>query len=262
MLKKDLKYIPVVGWTWAMSDQIFLDRNWEKDKHGLNNYIDVLLKYDPMVCTFFCEGARFTKDRLEGSIKFAQERNIEAPKFHLIPRTKGFVAVIKHLKQRLRERNQSGSCNIYDVQVAYEHDGALNLADISKRGLQAKGHIYFHRLSINDVPDGDEECAEWLRNLYIKKDQYQEYFNKHKKFPGVVDERPYKPRWSSLINWIFWTLFTFVPLIMWIVNLYIYHGTFYGSTVLAVFFLIGYFYLNWIMFQADVEEKDAARKEA
>ncbi len=28
--KKVLKYVPVVGWAWNMSDVIFLDRNWEK----------------------------------------------------------------------------------------------------------------------------------------------------------------------------------------------------------------------------------------
>lgn len=27
MLKSDLKYVPIVGWSWAMSDQLFLDRN-------------------------------------------------------------------------------------------------------------------------------------------------------------------------------------------------------------------------------------------
>ncbi|KAG9510349.1 Histone-lysine N-methyltransferase EZH1 [Fragariocoptes setiger] len=167
MLKKNLKYVPVVGWTWAVSDQIFLDREWEKDKRNLNKSIDALLEYEPMVATFFCEGTRFTKDKLEESIKFAKERNLTAPRYHLIPRTKGFVAVIRHIRQRMRE-NPKLKVNIHDVQVAYEPDGAMNLGDIID-GKVANGHMYFKRYSINDIPEDDEGCAQWLRDLYIKK---------------------------------------------------------------------------------------------
>ena len=27
-----LQYVPVVGWSWAMSDIVFLARDWEKDR--------------------------------------------------------------------------------------------------------------------------------------------------------------------------------------------------------------------------------------
>ena len=27
-----LRYVPVVGWSWLMSDVVFLARDWEKDR--------------------------------------------------------------------------------------------------------------------------------------------------------------------------------------------------------------------------------------
>jgi 1-acyl-sn-glycerol-3-phosphate acyltransferase len=31
-VKKMLCYVPVVGWSWLMSDVVFLARDWDKDR--------------------------------------------------------------------------------------------------------------------------------------------------------------------------------------------------------------------------------------
>lgn len=255
MLKSDLKYLPVTGWSWAMSDQLFLDRNWEKDKHKFASSIDILLRYRPMVATFFCEGTRFTRDKVEASQKFAEERGLVAPKYHLIPRTKGFVAVMRHIKQRQRE-NPDLKIWIYNAQIAYEDTGAMNIADIVKRGLKPKGHIYFERISIDEVPNDDEGCAKWLHNLYLKKDELQEYFNQNNSFKGYEDSKfvNYKPRLTTICNWIFWQFYTLLPLLYLISSLYSKYGTFLVSLVMSAFFTLSYSYLTWIMYQADVNE--------
>lgn len=253
MLKSDLKYVPIVGWSWALSDQLFLDRNWEKDKHKFGASMDILMQYEPMVATFFCEGTRFTKDKVEASQKFAKERGIVAPKYHLIPRTKGFVAVIRHIKQKQRD-NKELKVSIYNAQVAYEETGAMNIADIVKRGLRPKGSLYFERFDIDSIPDDDEGCAKWLHDLFLHKDTLQEYYNEHKSFPGHLDRRfkSYKPRLTSLANWVFWSLYTFVPLLHYIAGLYAYYGALHVSIVMSAFFMLSYVYLNYIMYQADV----------
>lgn len=255
MLKSDLKYLPVTGWSWAMSDQLFLDRNWEKDKHKLASSIDILLRYRPMVATFFCEGTRFTKDKVEASKKFAEERGLVAPKYHLVPRTKGFVAVMRHIKQRQKE-NPDLKLWIYNAQIAYEDTGAMNIADIVKRGLKPRGHIYFERISIDEVPNDDEGCAKWLHNLFLKKDELLEYFNQNKSFKGYEDRRfiNYKPRLTTICNWLFWQLYTLLPLLYLIFSLYSKYGTFLVSLVMSAFFTLSYSYLTWIMYQADVNE--------
>lgn len=255
MLKSDLKYIPIVGWSWALSDQLFLDRNWEKDKHNLNSSIDTLLKYEPLVATFFCEGTRLTKDKVADCQKFAAERNIKAPKYHLIPRTKGFVAVAKHLKKRQAE-NPNMKVFIYNAQVAYEPSGALSIGDIIKKGLAPKGHIYFERISLDQIPGNDEDCTRWLQEFYYKKDDLQEYFNKNNKFPGHVDEKfiNYRPRLTSLANWILWQSYTILPVIYMIICLYLRYGPLIVSMVISTIFLMSYVYLNYVIYQADVSD--------
>lgn len=255
MLKSDLKYIPVTGWSWAMSDQLFLDRNWEKDKHKLASSIDILLKYRPMVATFFCEGTRFTRDKVEASKKFAEERGLVAPRYHLVPRTKGFVAVMRHIKEKQKQCSNFKMW-IYNAQIAYEESGAMNIADVVKRGLKPRGHIYFERISIDEVPNDDEGCAQWLHNLFLKKDELQEYFNQNNSFKGFEDSKfvNYKPRLTTICNWIFWQLYTLLPLLYLIFSLYSKYGTFLVSLVVSAFFTLSYSYLTWIMYQADVTE--------
>lgn len=261
MLKSDLKYVPVVGWSWLMSDQLFLDRNWEKDKHKFGSSIDTLLRYRPMIATFFCEGTRFTKDKYAESHKFAAERGIEAPRHHLIPRTKGFVAVVRHIKQRQRE-NPNIKLFIYNTQIAFEEEGALNIADIVQKGLKPAGHLYFEKISIDEVPEEEDACAQWLHNLYLRKDDLQDYFNEHKSFPGQIDKRfkSYRPRLASFTNWLGWTIYTFLPIIIMVYNLYTRYGAFPVSLVMSAFFMVSYIYLNYIMYQADVGDEKCVQK--
>lgn len=261
MLKNDLKYLPVIGWAWFMSDQLFLDRNWEKDRHKLNSGVDNLLRYEPMIATFFCEGTRFTTDKFEEAQKFAAERGLQVPRHHLIPRTKGFVAVCKHLKQRKRE-NPDLKINIYNVEIAFDDSGAMNLTDIVKRGLSPKGHIYFERIAFDEVPDEDEACAKWLQDLYLKKDDLQDYFLANRSFPGVIDKRysPYKPRLSTITYWILAQCYTILPLAYLLIRLQAACGTFYVSITIAIFFTASYLYLNYVIYQADVSDELRKRK--
>ena len=93
-----LKYVPTVGWAWGMSDFIFLDRNWEKDKQILTNGMDALASYPSSIwLLLFAEGTRISPEKLELSQKFAKERNLHVLKHHLTPRSKGFVHIIKHM---------------------------------------------------------------------------------------------------------------------------------------------------------------------
>lgn len=256
MLKSDLKYIPVVGWSWAMSDQLFLARNWEKDKHKIGVAVDTLIRYDPMIATFFCEGTRFCKEKAQECQDFAAQRGIVAPKYHLIPRTKGFVAVVRHLKQK-QQADPNLKVFIYNTQIAYDERAAMTISDVIQKGLKPVGHLYFERISIDGIPSDDEGCAKWLQDLYVQKDELHEYFLKNHKFPGHIDDRlyPYSPRWSTIANWLAWTVYTFLPQYYLIVNLYHSYGAFPVSIVMSTFFILSYLYLNWIMYQAEAGDE-------
>ena len=62
--KKILKYVPIVGWSWNMSDVVFLERNWEKDKLNLSSKLNSLMDYpSPVWILLFPEGTRYTNKR-------------------------------------------------------------------------------------------------------------------------------------------------------------------------------------------------------
>ena len=51
----------------------------------------------PQLC-LFAEGTRFTEEKHKISVEFAKSRGLPIFKHHLIPRTKGFCFLVKHLK--------------------------------------------------------------------------------------------------------------------------------------------------------------------
>lgn len=38
-------YVPIIGWNWALSEHIFLERSWEKDSQTIGGKLDKLLDY-------------------------------------------------------------------------------------------------------------------------------------------------------------------------------------------------------------------------
>ena len=93
-----LKYVPTIGWSWALSDVIFLDRNWEKDESKITKGVDTLGSYPLSVwLLLYAEGTMVSPEKLEASQKFAEQRNLPILKHHLTPRSKGFVQIMKHL---------------------------------------------------------------------------------------------------------------------------------------------------------------------
>ena len=79
-LKKMLKYVPTVGWAWGLSDFIFLDRNWEKDKQTLTKGMSDLATYPSSVwLLLFAEGTRLSPEKLELSQKLSTNRLSRSP---------------------------------------------------------------------------------------------------------------------------------------------------------------------------------------
>lgn len=271
MLKSDLQYIPIVGWTWRMSDQILLDRNWEKDKHKFESAVDNLLKYKPMVVTFFSEGARCTTEKLKECKKFAEERNLEAPKYHLIPRTKGWCEFVKLVKERqVKEVVANGTANghsngangntatkvaskpkvwIYNAQVAFDKNQALNLVDIISKRLRPVGHLYLEKIDLDEIPADEKGAAKWLQDLFLKKDKLYEYFLEHNSFPGFKDRNfiTYKPRIMSLVNWLFWLGSSLALMI----TCYRYFGQLYVTLFVLASSGISYGFLSHVIYESE-----------
>lgn len=52
----------------------------------------------PLQLVLFAEGTRFTEEKHRISVEFAQQRGLPVLKHHLLPRTKGFSFLVKHMK--------------------------------------------------------------------------------------------------------------------------------------------------------------------
>lgn len=163
------------------------------------------------------EGTRFTESKHEASVKFARERGKPELKHHLIPRAKGFIASLPHLKAKCPA--------ILDIQLAFSKDAkvAPTIGNLL-HGRPVVGYMHVRRIDMQSVPDGEAEASEWLQQLFREKDELQESFHKHGDFfTGSSFKRVepilQKPSLSSLINTVTWCLVTLTPILYYLVRL-------------------------------------------
>ena len=100
-MKKAIKWIPIVGWSWQFAEIIFLERNWEKDKAVMEKQVANLVDYpDPVWLLLFAEGTRYTAAKHAASIEFAQRAGLEPLQHLFMPRTKGFLLTVDQVRGR------------------------------------------------------------------------------------------------------------------------------------------------------------------
>jgi len=240
--KKSIQYIPTLGWAWKFAESIFLERSWEKDKQNIKGQIKELVEYpDTMWLLLYPEGTRFTPKKLEASQKFAIEKGLPVLKYHLTPRTKGFTASIPHMRGK--------AAAIYDIQIAFKPcDPVKPTMRNLLLGKRVEGHMYAKRIPLEEVPEGDEAAAEWLHKLYQQKDRMTESFYKTGDFfatSGVprTDSFRLKRRYYSLINTIFWAIVVLVPMLYYLLRLFLSGSTFYfimGIGIIFLFYMLMY----------------------
>ncbi len=103
--KKELKYVPIVGWTFFFGEYIFLERNWEKDAKNIGPALDKLMAYEEhMLLMIAAEGTRFTQEKYKASMQFAKDKGLKVEyKYHLLPRIRGFAYSVRYLKQNCKQ---------------------------------------------------------------------------------------------------------------------------------------------------------------
>lgn len=92
--KKSLRYVPIFYQGFLALNYLILERNFEKDRNNIVEYVHDLKKYRyPIWFVLFCEGCRFSKMKKELSDKFCRERGIAPFVNVLAPRYKGFSTI-------------------------------------------------------------------------------------------------------------------------------------------------------------------------
>lgn len=78
MVVKDmLRHIPILGWSFSFSEQIFVKRVWETDNKTLVRDLKAVFDYPEdliMAVCLFCEGTRFDPEKHAVSMEVAKKK--------------------------------------------------------------------------------------------------------------------------------------------------------------------------------------------
>jgi len=170
-LKKELIWIPILGFAWWALDYPFMKR-YSSDylaRHPERKGKDIEItkkacekfKEKPVSIMNFVEGTRFTPEK---------HRKQKSPFRHLLkPRSGGIAFVLSSMGEYMR--------NIIDITIVYP-DGPENIWEFMC-GRKTRVIVKLDILPVSDIPHGDYfndesfrvEFQEWLNILWSRKDE-------------------------------------------------------------------------------------------
>ncbi|KAI5090013.1 1-acyl-sn-glycerol-3-phosphate acyltransferase gamma, partial [Silurus meridionalis] len=223
LAKQELLKVPLIGWTWYFLEIVFCKRKWEEDKETVFRGLNQLKDYpEYMWFLLYCEGTRFTEQKHQISMQVAESKGLPKLKYHLLPRTKGFTTTLQCLKGTVKA--------IYDVTLNFKDKENPTLLGIIN-GKKYRADMRIRRFPVEEIPDDEKECANWLHKLYQEKDELQEYYFKEGCFPGPTI-KPKRRLWT-LLNFLFWATLLLSPLINFAWDVFV-----SGSPLLIISFMI------------------------
>ncbi|CAD5118668.1 DgyrCDS7353 [Dimorphilus gyrociliatus] len=226
--KSSLKLVPLIGWAWTFTESIFLKREWDKDKEIIKRDLSFLREYPDnywVTLLLFCEGTRFTEEKLIKSNEIARKKGLKELKHHLLPRTKGFVLSMHGVKEKFS--------SILDLTIGFRSDGAQPTLMNVICGRPVKAELYVRRIPLSQIPtDNDENCSDWVHKLFQEKDEIYDSFVKEGEYKiGTKREIPKRPH--DLITYLCWAVLLLTPLFYYIGAIFI-----NGSLLIKIIFLL------------------------
>ncbi|XP_066563180.1 1-acyl-sn-glycerol-3-phosphate acyltransferase gamma isoform X2 [Amia ocellicauda] len=170
----------------------------------------------------YCEGTRFTEKKHQISMQVAESKCLPKLKYHLLPRTKGFTTTMQCLKGTVSA--------VYDVTLNFKDKKNPSLLGILY-GKKYEADMSVRRFPVEDIPEDEKECANWLHKLYQEKDALQEDYENEGCFPGAQYKPPRRP-WTVL-NFLFWATVLLSPLINFAAGVFV-----SGSPLLIIGFIL------------------------
>lgn len=206
VLKKSLKWIPVVGWGMQFFDFIFLARSWASDRLHLSAQLSRLgrraeIQDLPLSFLLYPEGTLVSADTRPVSKKYADKLGVPDMMHTLLPRSTGLQYSLRSLAPRIP------SLQLLDITVAYPGiprfgygQSYYTLRSIFLDRIPPPTiHMHIRRFNVaSDVPLGDLSSSnptvlpngsatsaveievpeaekvifeEWLRGIWREKDQ-------------------------------------------------------------------------------------------
>ncbi|XP_032829263.2 1-acyl-sn-glycerol-3-phosphate acyltransferase delta [Petromyzon marinus] len=202
LAKKQLSYVPLIGWSWYFLEIVFCKRSWAEDSVTVARDLQRLRDYpENFWLLLHCEGTRFTPEKHAISMEVAERKGLPKLKHHLLPRTRGFALCVQNLRGTVPA--------IYDCTLNFRGHTKPSLLGVVY-GRTYKADMCVRRIPMEDIPEDEKECGDWLNKLYKEKDDLQEEYEQSGKFPGQMFQPPRRP-WVPL-NWAFWASLLLSPL--------------------------------------------------
>lgn len=175
-VKDPIKYVPGIGWGMLFIDCVFVKRDWAADAEGIARVFSRLRRDDAAFWLIsFVEGTRATPEKISASQQYARSRGLQPMEHVQVPRTKGFVATLAGLRDKIAA--------VYDVTIGYE-DGVPTLWQFI-RGHAKRAHLHLRRFPVATLPQGDEELSRWLFERFEEKDRLLDAFYRDGRFPAA-----------------------------------------------------------------------------
>lgn len=243
LAKKELAFVPIIGWMWYFLEIVFCKRKWEDDRKTVAESLQNLSDYpENFWFLLYCEGTRFTPKKHEISMQVAESKGLPKLKYHLLPRTKGFWVTVQNLR--------GNAAAVYDSTLNFRNNESPTLLGLLS-GRKYHADLYVRRIPLDTIPEDEAECAAWLHKLYQEKDSFQEHYVQTGRFPGPINSPPRRP-WS-LINWLFWSCLLLYPLFLLCLQL-ISSGslpTIVSSVALCIAVSMG---ARWMIAQTEIDQ--------
>jgi len=106
-------------------------------------------------------------------------------------------------------------------------------------GEPVEPYMYIRRVPLDVVPDDEKEAAAWMQDFFAEKDKIIDSFHETGSFfknSGVkeVPEKIYKPRLSTLLNFLGWATFAVLCILHYLVTSLVAGNWFGFITVLSI----------------------------
>lgn len=246
VMKKEAKVLPIIGWSMWFSDYVFLERSWGKDERILQSGFERLADFPmPFWLALFVEGTRFTQAKLLAAQEFAASRGIPVPRNVLIPRTKGFVSAVTHLRSFVPA--------IYDATVAVANSQPAPTFLRIFRGQSSVIKVLLERHSMQELPETADGIAQWFKDAFVTKDAVLEKYFSNDIFSDKKLQDIGRPK-KSLFVMIFWSsllAYATVRLFQWL--------SLFLASWEVIAFSIAFLFLVTIIMQILIQSSESER---
>lgn len=182
----------------------------------------------PFWLALFVEGTRFTQPKLAAAQNYAASRGLPVPRNVLIPRTKGFVSAVSHMRSFVPA--------IYDCTVAVSNNYPPPTMLSIFRGKTSVIKVQIKRHLMHELPETDDGTAQWCRDIFVTKDALLEKYLTKGTFSDLELQEIGRPKKSLIVVvcWLCLILCGIVKLFQWSTLL----SSWEGMTVSGAFLIL------------------------